>query len=59
MYEELLTIDEVCRWLQVSKVWVYRQAREGNIPHIKLGHFLRFHKPAVEKWIMKNQVAIK
>jgi len=59
MTNELLTLDEVCTWLKVPRSWVYRQTREGTIPFVKLGKYLRFFKPQLEKWLIKNQVAVR
>jgi excisionase family DNA binding protein len=39
---ELLTIDEVAALLKVPKSWIYERARNGAIPHLKLGKYLRF-----------------
>jgi excisionase family DNA binding protein len=39
---KLLTADEVADLLRVNPSWVYRAAREGTIPSIKLGRYRRF-----------------
>ena len=51
---EQLTLDELCEWLKVRPVWVYRQTRQGTIPFVKVGKFLRFPKPDIEKWLEEN-----
>jgi excisionase family DNA binding protein len=53
---DLITPEELCELLQVKMTWVYRQVREGNIPHHKLGKYLRFHRPTVGRWVLKNEV---
>jgi excisionase family DNA binding protein len=49
--KRLLTIDNVCDLLQVSKQTVYRWVHEEFIPHIKLRGILRFDEEAVCKWV--------
>jgi excisionase family DNA binding protein len=45
--ERLLTPDEVANILQVKKSWIYRNVRTGNLPHIKLGKYLRFSQDII------------
>jgi len=54
--DNLLTLAEVCSLLKVPKTWIYRQTREGDIPHHKLGKYLRFYRPELEKWFINKQV---
>lgn len=49
--ERLLTIDEICSILQVSKPTVYRWVHYDYIPHIKLGSAVRFEEKTVLKWL--------
>jgi len=53
--EDLLTLGQLCELLQVPKSWGYRQVREQSIPFVKLGKYLRFHRPSVEKWLAESQ----
>jgi excisionase family DNA binding protein len=52
--DKLITLEELCDWLDVKAVWVYRQTREKAIPYIKVGKYLRFSKSDIEKWIREN-----
>jgi excisionase family DNA binding protein len=48
---QLLTVVEVADKLQV-KVWtLYKWAREGRIPSVKISGFLRFKEEDVEKLV--------
>ncbi len=49
MAQELLTVDDLAVLLQVTLSWVYEHKNE--IPHIKLGKYLRFPKAEIERWI--------
>ena len=48
-YGELLTMDEVCLVLQLSKNTVYELARTGDVPIIRLGRQLRTPRAALEQ----------
>jgi len=49
MYENtvLLTVSEVARLLRVSNHTVYYWVSRSEIPHLKVGKHLRFHRDAV------------
>jgi excisionase family DNA binding protein len=49
--EDLLTLDEVVAWLRVPRSWVYERTRKGQIPHVKLGKYLRFSRHALTEWL--------
>jgi excisionase family DNA binding protein len=48
---ELLTIDEVAALLRVPKFWIYERTRNGAIPHLKLGKYLRFPLADLLQWV--------
>ena len=47
----LLTADEVAKRLRVTKGWVYAQTRAGQMPHVRLGRYVRCRDAAVEQWL--------
>jgi len=49
--EDILTIDEVARYLRVSERTVYEWAQKGEIPAGKIGTVWRFKKSDLEKWV--------
>ena len=49
--EEILTIDEVAKYLRVSERTVYDWAQKGEIPSGKIGTVWRFKKSEVQKWV--------
>ena len=56
---ELLTVDDVAAVLKVSKSWVYEHTRSGRsrvdqLPHVKLGKYVRFEARAVRIFLEKN-----
>ena len=51
---ELLTIREVAQSLKVPVSWVYERTRRRGaeqMPHIKLGKYLRFELANVRTWL--------
>lgn len=48
---EILTIEEVARYLRVSERTVYDWAQKGEIPAGKIGTVWRFKKSEVENWV--------
>jgi excisionase family DNA binding protein len=49
--DAILTPDQLAGYLHVTKQWVYERVHLGEIPHTKVGKYLRFRKSAIEKWI--------
>ena len=39
---ELLTPEELADALKVPLSWVYENSRQGNIPTVKVGKYIRF-----------------
>ena len=51
MEDDILTIEEVAKYLRVSDRTVYDWAQKGEIPAGKIGTVLRFKKSEVENWV--------
>ena len=49
--EDILTIDEVAKYLRVSERTVYDWAQKGEIPSGKIGTVWRFKKSELEQWV--------
>ena len=49
--EDILTIDEVAKYLRVSERTVYDWAQKGEIPAGKIGTAWRFKKTEIEEWV--------
>jgi len=49
--DDILTIDEVAKYLRVSERTVYDWAQRGEIPSGKIGTVWRFKKTELEKWV--------
>ena len=51
MEEDILTIEEVAKYLRVSERTVYDWAQKGEIPAGKIGTVWRFKKNDSERWV--------
>lgn len=50
--EEILNVDEACKFLKLSKVTLYKHVRSGEIPGVKVGKVWRFHRTKLEDWLI-------
>ena len=51
MEDDILTIEEVAKYLRVSERTVYDWAHKGESPSGKIGTVWRFKKSEIEKWV--------
>ena len=54
--DKLLTVQEVCELLEVSKNYIYWLTHKQKIPHIKMQGHLRFRRSAIDNWLMAQEV---
>jgi len=48
--DRLLDAAEVAELLHVSRRWVEDAARRDDLPHVRLGKFVRFRREAILVW---------
>jgi excisionase family DNA binding protein len=46
-----LTVAEVAEIINVSTAWVYRKAKAGLIPNVRVGGIVRFRKDVFSEWL--------
>ena len=49
--DEIMTLEEVARYLKLTPQTVYKWAQEGKIPGAKLGKEWRFRRRILDEWI--------
>jgi excisionase family DNA binding protein len=54
MAEQLMTIEEVAKYLNVDKFTVYRLVANQKLPAFKVGNQWRFKPEAIEQWLEGN-----
>ncbi|MDP3704252.1 MAG: helix-turn-helix domain-containing protein [Candidatus Omnitrophota bacterium] len=47
----IMNVGEVARYLGVVPDTIYRKARRGEIPAVKMGKVWRFPKETLDKWL--------
>ena len=54
MQENLLSADQVARYLKVDKFTVYRLVSQKKIPAFKVGNQWRFKRRMIDAWLIEN-----
>lgn len=49
--QEILTIDELSKYLKIPKSTVYKLCQESRIPGQKVGRHWRFRKEVIDRWL--------
>ena len=57
--EKLLTLRQVSEKLQISENTLYKLARKGEIPAIKIGNQWRFKAQDIERWLEEQKTKKK
>ncbi len=57
--ESYLTAEEVSAWLRVGRETVYRMARAGRMPPVRVGRLWRFRKSDINAWLQDREVLAK
>jgi excisionase family DNA binding protein len=52
----LIDAKAASRLLGVPHTWLLAQAREGRIPHHRLGHYVRFNPEDLKEWLRENRI---
>ena len=57
MNQKLEGIKAIANRLDVPKSWIYSRTRTGEIPHYKLGKYVKFDESEVMEWVRKQNEA--
>lgn len=57
MNERLLLAGEVAELLAVPESWVREQTRNGALPHLQLGRYVRYRRDSILAWLGAQEVA--
>jgi excisionase family DNA binding protein len=49
--ERLEDVEETAHRLNVRPSWIYLKVAQKEIPHIKVGKYLRFYPSRVDEWL--------
>jgi excisionase family DNA binding protein len=54
--KEIMTVKQVAEYLQMDEHTVYKLARSGLIPSLKIAGQWRFKKDVIDKWISEESL---
>jgi excisionase family DNA binding protein len=50
----IMTVHDVADYLRLSEAKVYRMAKEGHVPAIRMGKTWRFRRDLIDDWIRRE-----
>ncbi|MDP2730184.1 MAG: response regulator [Dehalococcoidales bacterium] len=56
---ELMTVEELGKYLRFTRKTIYRLLKQGSIPAIKIGNKWRFDKAAIDRWLNQYMEGVK
>lgn len=51
---DVMTIEELARYLKLAVATLYKKAQAHEIPFTKVGNLLRFTKTSIDTWLARN-----
>ncbi|MFC1734223.1 helix-turn-helix domain-containing protein [candidate division KSB1 bacterium] len=54
MNEDIMTLEEVAKYLKLKPQTIYTWAQNGKIPAAKLGKEWRFRRSVIDKWFNQH-----
>jgi excisionase family DNA binding protein len=55
-FTPLIDAKAASKLLGVPYTWLLAQARAGQIPHHRLGHYVRFNPDDLANWLTENRI---
>jgi len=52
MKDEIMTIKDLSLYLKINEKTIYKLAKQGKLPGLKIGGMWRFKKEAIDNWMM-------
>jgi len=52
-FSEIMTLEETAKYLKIGKSTLYKMAREGKIPAVKIANQWRFRKEDIDRWLQE------
>lgn len=53
----IMSLDELCKYLKLTKSTIYKLTQRGEIPASRIGKQLRFRRAKIEEWLDKREKA--
>jgi excisionase family DNA binding protein len=52
--EDIMTLEEVAKYLKLKPQTIYSWAQKGKIPAVKLGKEWRFRRSVIDQWFNQH-----
>jgi len=52
---QILTTKELCEYLKLTEITIYKYAKEGKIPACRVGSRWRFDKDHIDEFLSKEE----
>lgn len=52
-FREIMTLEETTEYLKIGKSTLYKMAKEGKTPAVKIANQWRFRKEDNDKWLQE------
>jgi excisionase family DNA binding protein len=49
--EQLLTVQQVAKWLGMSVPWIYKATERGDLPYLRIGQAIRYDPGAIRSYL--------
>ena len=56
MLPDIMTVSEVAEYLRVNPQTIYRKAKAGELPVVRIGRAIRFRRSELEAWLKGAQL---
>ncbi len=56
MLGEILTVAEVAEYLRINPQTVYRKAKAGELPAVRIGRAIRFRRTELDAWLKSKEL---
>lgn len=53
---EVMTVTEVAEYLRINPQTVYRKAKAGELPAVRIGRAIRFRRSELENWFKSHEI---
>lgn len=53
----IMSIDELCKYLRISRATLYHLRKKGKIPYFTVGRRVLFNKEQIDQWIKEGGTA--
>ena len=57
--KDIMTVPELCEYLQLSEAKVREMLRQGTIPAVLIGRQWRIRRSAIDRWLAEQEQAAK